>query len=190
MDLRTHVVDLLFIVTRMHQKIKALFFRINFDYYKKFCKKNVFLSIFFSLKYIKRKKKNKTLNSIGLQNLTKFNIYLIIVMYFVNFMNFVFILTFFLLKHKTMYTRKLIITLNFSFLPLYLFSKFFFFLLYVYNFSSSFKYQSKKKYALNLKVFIYLMIFVFVIHTNLVTQKISYCKIIYQSHKRCSFFLL
>ena len=31
---RPHVADLSFIVTRTHQKIKALFCRINFDYTK------------------------------------------------------------------------------------------------------------------------------------------------------------
>ena len=36
---RPRVVDLSFIVTRAHQKIKALFFRINIDNDDKFCKK-------------------------------------------------------------------------------------------------------------------------------------------------------
>ena len=49
MIFRPRVVDLSFIVTRAHQKIKALFCRTNFDY-KKFCKKNVLLSIFLHLK--------------------------------------------------------------------------------------------------------------------------------------------
>ena len=34
-----HVVALSFIVTRAHQKIIAFFYCINFEYYKKFCKK-------------------------------------------------------------------------------------------------------------------------------------------------------
>ena len=58
-----------------------------------------------------------------------------------------------------------------------------------------FKHQRKKythKPDSHLKIFIYIMIFVFsevfLIHNNLVTQNISYCKIIDQSRKRCSFF--
>ena len=44
---RAHVVDLFFIVTHVHQKIKALFCCINFDYTTNFVKKCfVFLSIF------------------------------------------------------------------------------------------------------------------------------------------------
>ena len=56
--LRPRVVDLLFIVTRVHQKIKALFCHINFDYVTNFVKKCfVFLSILLLLS-IKKEKKN------------------------------------------------------------------------------------------------------------------------------------
>ena len=41
---RPRVVDLLFIVTRAHQKIKALFCRINFDYATNFVKKKIYFS--------------------------------------------------------------------------------------------------------------------------------------------------
>ena len=34
---RPCVLDLSFIVTHVHQKLKALFCHINFDYYEKFC---------------------------------------------------------------------------------------------------------------------------------------------------------
>ena len=45
-NIRPRVLDLSFIVTRAHQKIKALFCRINFDYTTNFVKKYfVFLSI-------------------------------------------------------------------------------------------------------------------------------------------------
>ena len=54
---RPHVVDLSFIVTCAHQKIKALFCRINFDYVKNAVKKCfVFVSTFFLLS-IKKKRK-------------------------------------------------------------------------------------------------------------------------------------
>ena len=70
MDLRTHVVDLLFIVNHMHQKIKALFFGINFDYYKKFCKKKMFSFLsFFLLSILKEKRKIDT----KLNRSSKFN---------------------------------------------------------------------------------------------------------------------
>ena len=55
---RPRVVDLSFIVTRAHQKIKALFCRINFDYATNFVEKCfVFLSILLLLS-IKKEKKN------------------------------------------------------------------------------------------------------------------------------------
>ena len=53
---RPHVVDLSFIVTCAHQKIKALFCHINFDYAKNVKKWFVFLSTFFLLN-IKKKRK-------------------------------------------------------------------------------------------------------------------------------------
>ena len=60
-----------------------------------------------------------------------------------------------------------------------------------------FKYQRKKIYAPTLIVALkfswftwkYIIKYIFVIHNYLVTQKISYCKIIYQSSKRWSFFI-
>ena len=93
---RSRVLDLSFILTRTHQKIKALFWSINFDYKTKF-----------SFEYKKR------------------NIYLIIVIYFMNFMNFDFIFKFFLLERKKIYTRKIIVTLNFSLLCHICFQSFF-----------------------------------------------------------------
>ena len=63
--LRPRVVYLSFIVTRTHQKIKALFCCINFDYTTSFVKK-CFVFQFFSFEYKKRKAKY-TLNSIVLQ---------------------------------------------------------------------------------------------------------------------------
>ena len=42
-----HVVDLLFIVNCMHQKIKALFYCIDVDCYEKFYKKMFFFSFLF-----------------------------------------------------------------------------------------------------------------------------------------------
>ena len=111
-------------------------------------------------------------------------------MYSMNFMNFIFIFTFLLLQLKKICILKLIVALNFSLLPWwYLFSKFFFSLFYVYNFSSSFKYERKKKICSKHRVSIYAMIFVLLIHINSVTQKISHCKIIYQSQKRSLFFI-
>ena len=57
-NIRPRVVDLLFIVDCMHQKINALFCCINFDYMTKSVKKCfIFLSIFFLLS-IKKEKKN------------------------------------------------------------------------------------------------------------------------------------
>ena len=54
---RPRVVDLLFIVTRAHQKIKALFCRINFDYATNFVKKRfIFLSNIFLLSIEKKRK--------------------------------------------------------------------------------------------------------------------------------------
>ena len=56
--LRPRLVDVSFIVTCSHQKIKALFSRINFDYAKNFVEKCfVFLSILLLLS-IKIEKKN------------------------------------------------------------------------------------------------------------------------------------
>ena len=59
-----------------------------------------------------------------------------------------------------------------------------------------FKHQHKNihtKLDSHFKVFTYLMIFVFrevlLIHNNLVTQKIAFCKIIDQSCKWCSIFI-
>ena len=54
-----------------------------------------------------------------------FNVYLIIVIYLLNFMNFGFIFNFFLLQHKKICTLKLIIALNFSLLRHILLSRFF-----------------------------------------------------------------
>ena len=75
---------------------------------------------------------------------------------------------------------KLLMALNFLLLRHHICFQFFFF-----------KYHRKKIYAPTLTValvFIYVMIFVFrevfLIHNYLVTQKISYCEIIYQSSKR------
>ena len=63
------IVDLSFIVTCAHQKIKALFCHIIFDYYNKFCKKMFFsLSLFLLGIYINIKKEEYRLNSIVLQN--------------------------------------------------------------------------------------------------------------------------
>ena len=45
--LRPRVVDLSFIVARAYQKIRALFCRVNFHYYDKFCKKMIFFLSFF-----------------------------------------------------------------------------------------------------------------------------------------------
>ena len=46
--IRPHLVDLLLIVMCTHQKLKALFFHINFDYLKNFVKKYFdFLLLFF-----------------------------------------------------------------------------------------------------------------------------------------------
>ena len=56
--IRPHLVDLLLIVMCTPQKMKALFFHINFDYLKNFVKKCFdFLSIFFLLS-VKKEKKN------------------------------------------------------------------------------------------------------------------------------------
>ena len=52
--IRPHVLDLSFIETHKHQKIKGLFCRINFDCYNKFCQK-CFSFYLFSFKYKKRK---------------------------------------------------------------------------------------------------------------------------------------
>ena len=60
--LRPHVVDLSFIVICAHQKIKALFCHINFDYATNFVKKMFFLSIFFLLSIKKERKRNTKLN--------------------------------------------------------------------------------------------------------------------------------
>ena len=75
---------------------------------------------------------------------------------------------------------KLLMALNFLLLRHHIYFQFFFF-----------KYHRKKIYAPTLTValvFIYVMIFVFrevfLIHNYLVTQKISYYEIIYQSSKR------
>ena len=75
---------------------------------------------------------------------------------------------------------KLLMALNFLLLRHHICFQFFFF-----------KYHRKKTYAPTLTValvFIYVMIFVFrevfLIHNYLVTQKISYYEIIYQSSKR------
>ena len=80
---KTTVVDLSFIVTHTHQKIKDLFHCINFDYYDKCCE-NMFF--FLSLFEYKKTKKIYTL---------------------VYFINFVFIFTFFLLQCKKIYALKL-----------------------------------------------------------------------------------
>ena len=70
MMLRPYVVDFSFIVTHAHQKIKALFCCINFDYITNFVKKCfVFLSIFFFYFECKKRKQKYTLNSIILENL-------------------------------------------------------------------------------------------------------------------------
>ena len=93
------VVDLSFIVTRLHQKIKVLFCHINFDYYEEFCKKMFFLTFFFV-----QKKEKYPLNSIVLQNLLYHLFNYSIVTYFMNFMNFAFIFTFFI-QHKNIHTK-------------------------------------------------------------------------------------
>ena len=97
----------------MHKKIKALFCCINFDCTTNFVKKySAFLSIF-SFEYKKEKK-----NTHWTWSYFKiyFNVYLIVVIYFMNFMNFDFIFKIFLLQHKKIYTLKLIVALNFSLL--------------------------------------------------------------------------
>ena len=66
--IRPHVVDVSFIVTCTHQKIKALFCCINFDYAVNFVKKCCFTFYFPSFEYQERKEKY-TLNLIVLQNL-------------------------------------------------------------------------------------------------------------------------
>ena len=58
---RPHVVDLSFVVTHTHQKIKALFCCINFECYKKFCRK-IFLFLPFSSEYIKKRRIYTKLN--------------------------------------------------------------------------------------------------------------------------------
>ena len=65
---RQHVADLSFMVTRTHQKIKALFCCIDFDYKKNLVKKCFVFFQLFSFEYKKRKEKY-TLYSIMLQNL-------------------------------------------------------------------------------------------------------------------------
>ena len=65
--LRPHVIDLPFIVTCTHQKIKALFCHISFDYTTNFAKNVLFFFLFFVLLSIKKQK--YTLNPIELQNL-------------------------------------------------------------------------------------------------------------------------
>ena len=60
-ELRPHVFDLLFIVTCMHQKIKALFYCINFDYTKNSVKK-CFSFIFFLWVWKKERKIHTRLN--------------------------------------------------------------------------------------------------------------------------------
>ena len=55
---RSRVVDLSFIVTHVHQKLKALFCCINFDYTKNFIKKMFYLSFYFFFFEIKKEKKN------------------------------------------------------------------------------------------------------------------------------------
>ena len=65
---RPHVADLSFIVTLTHQKIKALFCCINFDYTKNLVKKCFVLFHLFSFEYKKRKEKYP-LYSLKLQNL-------------------------------------------------------------------------------------------------------------------------
>ena len=83
---------------------------------------------------------------------------------------------------------KLIIALNFSLLRHDI---------YVYNFFSLSinvkKYMHQIKLDCHPKVFILIMIFFFFFFRKVfqfVTQKISYCKIIYQSRKQCSFFYI
>ena len=56
--IRPRVVDLLFIVTSAHQKIKALFCHINFDYATNFVKKCCFFFSILLLLTIKKEKKN------------------------------------------------------------------------------------------------------------------------------------
>ena len=65
--IRPHLVDLLLIVMCTHQKLKALFFHINFDYLKNFVK-NILIFFYFSFECKKRKEKY-TLNLNVLQNL-------------------------------------------------------------------------------------------------------------------------
>ena len=108
-------------------------------------------------------------------------------MYFLNILNFVFIFTVFLFQCKKIYSLKLIVALNFSLLCDVYFQSFF----------SSFKYQGKKIYTPNLIIplkFLFTSWFLFskklLMHSNLVTQKISYFEIMYQSHKRYSFVYL
>ena len=56
--IRPQLVDLSFRVTRVHQKRKALFCRINFDYRTNSVKKHfVFFSVFFLLSTKKQKRK-------------------------------------------------------------------------------------------------------------------------------------
>ena len=68
--LRPPVVDLSFIVTCAHQKIKA-FYCISFDYTKNalFVKNALFFFLFSVLLSIKKRKEKYTLNPIKLQNL-------------------------------------------------------------------------------------------------------------------------
>ena len=129
-------VYLSFIVTCVHQKMKASFCHINFDYTTNFLlilhvafsqnclsvfdhfvrltlrrlKMFCFSFYFFSFEYKKRKEKYM-LNSIMLK--IYFNVYLIIVIYFMNFMNFDFIFIFLFFQRKKVYTIKLVMTLNF-----------------------------------------------------------------------------
>ena len=65
---RSHVIDLSFIVTGTHQKIKPIFCCINFDYTKNFVKQCFVFFHLFPFKCKKRKEKY-TLNSIVLKNL-------------------------------------------------------------------------------------------------------------------------
>ena len=110
--IRLCVVDLSFIVTHAHQKMKALFTALILIMEQILHKIFAFLSISFLLGIKKKKNTHWTQSCFKIY----FNVCLTIVIHFMNFMKFDFIFKFPLLQHKKMYTLKLIAASNFSLL--------------------------------------------------------------------------
>ena len=109
-------------------------------------------------------------------------------------MNFVFIFMFFLLQRKKIYTLKLIVTLNFSLLHHDIcfqsfLSYFFMFTIFLLLLSISIRKYMHQTWLSPLR-HDFCFQRTLLIHSNLVTQKISSCKNIYLSCKRHSFFCL